>query len=471
MGNVTKKQQTKSAEVAEKIAAIAKVAKTDEFECQMKDYTAQLKVEIYGVINANVDMGVKWKEEWRVAIEEMINQIQVSSNSFGPFVKFNNVPGLMLQPFFNLSSGWFFPAEFTNSSDPFNSLVGYDGCGNSTISSIQMKVRRCLNMDKLPYNLWCEIFQQFYYSLGNSAHTTYTNGDPHPGIKLLSPPVQRQLYLENQHCVLPQHYASTIFCDVPCDRGWISLSSVRDTFGYNRTNPAVWNCKTKFRTRIRLHIVSIQCSNLLQLLFRHDRQKLSSAEQLLSTISWTVGLTSTTVVARMETIDPGSYLAITKTGWSVESNLAIAKLLPPFTLNPTGTAEIFKVAHARERFLLEQFDSYELTTIFHAMAKINIEYAYLLQEKLCWRFPMIDDCYDDPKNLRGSVTTAPVHKEMEYFYNLISSVRELIGGSNNVCRLPTALAKLVTDYFEFPLPSIDCQSAEWKVENSPLDVW
>lgn len=486
MGNILKKRQTNNVEVV--------------MSDQMRNHAAKLRREILAVVNANADVGVKWKQEWKIAIEEMVDQITVSSNSFGLVIQFNtssesSASGLLLQPAVNFFSGWIFPPEFSNS------FLHDDEHGNSPDSSIQMKVRKCLGLDQLPWNLWCEIFQKFYSS--SDINSICENGAPHRGMTRLSQQVKKQLYLESQVYVLLQHYAPSIFRDVFCDRGWIYFSSVRNEdeddpynwifipyFALYDTKYVIWHPTLKYRDRICEHIVLGQCRNLLQLLFRHDQQKLCSVEQLLQIISASVRgrLTSTTLT--MKTVFPQICSKNTQSATLVFTVV----LLPPLTLDMlavddglvlpttlTAKEKIFittpefkelKVMHAEEMFLLEKFTPQELVTIFRAVAKINIEYAYLLDE-LGSKFPQFNDHYNDPKNLRGSVTETPVYKEMESFAHLISSAQEFLSGNNddNSCKLPTALAKLVTDYFEFPPPSINCEAIEWKVETPPLNVW
>lgn len=448
MGNAANKPQTK-------------VAETKEVKTVKVDDAAELKRRILATVTANENVGVKWKEEWKVVLEEIVNQIEVVRSSLSLIIRFNNVPELQLR--FGLFSGWTFPPKFT-------SYLLHDG----RTSSLEMRVRKCLGMNSLPYNLWCEVFQQFY-SLPNTSwirHESYNGVWSILNVKYLDRKVLPQLCLENQVCVLPQHYAPSIFRDIPCDRGWIHLNSVRAKDEYDRDSndwnyiavpgfspdwPAAWNCTMEIRKRIRQHIALVQCRNLFQLLFRHDRQKLYSAEQILSTSSCAFNLASSTVKIQIRVqssksnpVDSAEYL-----------NFSQVEIVTP-TVVTTPELEKLKTVHTLQ----------ESAILFGCIAKINIEYAHLLGQ-LGWSFPLAEDHYSDPKDLRGCVTTAPAHREMESFCQLISATVKLLGAGEN-CKdyaLPTVLANLVTDYFEFPLPSIDCQGTEWQAKTSPLSAW
>lgn len=444
-----------------------------------QDAEAHLKKKVAAVTDENPN--AKWKEEWKVALEEMVGRIVVStvptvpSNSQGLLIQFHGIPGLALRPAVSLDSGWQFPDELKNSSD--------------SSSSSSMRVRKCLNMQQLPYNLWRDVFQQFYSLPGSN----YELGLYYCVERLLLPQVRRRLFLENQVYVLPQHYAPTIFRDVAYDKGWVHLNDMGyESEGYvhqldyvppsasQKDSCAIWNGSPNSRRRILRHITTMQCHNFFQLLFRLDKQKLRAAEQLLETITCFVGHRFMVATMTMKTIIPKTHSELASIGpvasetWKQDEihngncqTLEFVKiLLPPFSsaADRSNTA----ILHAKEMSLTSQFTMDELITLFRGVVKINIEYAYLLEDHLQWNFPLPNDHFADPKDLRGRVTMTPIFKEMNQFRLRISTAEQQLIGNN---RFPVVLARLVTDYFSFPPCSIDTQQTEWKVWKCPLVEW
>lgn len=486
MGNTAEKQRKKKQEDEINRARI---------EVEIIKKTKQLKQTILAATNNGESSGL-WKKEWKVALQELvIDRIMVTYKDSDYILGFHNVPGLTLRSFGYSTASWQFPNVENSAYQKYQ--WGVD-CA---------RVFECLGMDKqLPYNLWRQlIFPNFYIFLNGANLAGRYKYDHQEGMHL-HPDLRKRLYSGNQAYVYPQHYAPDIFHDIPCDRGWIYLHSTPSNGSVDICAP-LWDYPI-FRFRLRDYFKLIQSHNLIEILFRHDKQKCNLAKQLLETISCTIqsnplSLTSLMTSVKMTTICP----EIIRT--SSQDFVCILKHLAPFASSyqlanfamqveekksEAATLEFEKLKETREKelFLVSQFDPYELANLIRCIVKINVEYFYLFVEDNANanaksapthnfpKFPSLDDHFDNPKNLRGRVTETPVHKEMESFRNYLSAFERQLADDED-CKLPVVLAKLTADYLLFPQPSADILLgygefvSSWVISNtprrSPLSTW
>lgn len=480
MGNVTKAQRERTKKRLEDELNQLVEAKASEKLNAMKS----------AVFTAVED---HWKSEWKDAVREMTNQIQIvdkqKSAQLGYLysdseVTFRNVPGLAYHPYSDVKSMWTWPQQFV--AAPILSTTTTNSAAFELDMELWMKhtnststrVRTMLGLSKLPYNLWNEVLRHLY-SFFNQNFVPREHTD----IEVVS--ARSELYWEAQVYILPQHYSPAIFYDVPCDRGWICLQDARGTkslaFGLLNfgTDGRVRCFDDTFSERVMDVVTKHQAGKLVKIFFRSHKQKCEFAKELLKLTTCSVD--DLRVRPLTKTIRPKSYWQqlnnLNSTSNQHDGNRQLSnEMIVAVSLHPfASTSELITwlkeekknddhqqlhETRAREIFLFEQFTSYELETLFHFISQIAIEYWYILEASgsarepsTCGRdsFPSARDRFnnlDDPNCLRGRLADAPVLKELELFDQQVAVCKSKF----QQILFPSALTELIVDYFPFPSP-------------------
>lgn len=473
MGNVTKTQRA--------------AAEQERKEAELK--AAKICHKTKRAILSVVDLGGVWKEEWKVALQELVvDRIVVKVVDSNFVLGFRGVPGLLLNLTCYCISQWSFPNTDVSSNSNSNSdensrlrlsltcdsKIGYTcslrhdavcNCHNLTTDIVQvfdhLDILNKLQA-KLPYNLCRQVFRAFYICGGYESGTHPDHQESVQNESRWGGGVLEKLLQESQVYVLPQHYAADIFRGIPCDRNWIRLTDIPGN-RYNQLQKSeqnfpvqgtqAWCRSDEMQIRVHKYLATIQCRNLIELLFRHDKRKCDFAKQLLDTIDVSAKVINTTgyvsakvISVTMETIN---LIMIQQSLQQLQSQ----DLVPVPFLNCYYTAKdqlVENSAHAKELFLISQFDSRELAQLIECIVKTNIEYLFgnsLFRSN----FPSPNDHFDNLKKLRGRVTETPVHKEMESFRHFLFAAEQQL---ENDIKFPAVLARLTTEYLSFPAPNI-----------------
>lgn len=469
----------------------------DKIDCSWK--LDQFRKAILSVVEDH------WKEEWKVAVREIAEQVEIRVENFQSAsarhnnrscgkcidndkskskdiksIWFRHVPKLEI----NLKRGvsgnealWTFPKVKVMEHHKYSTAIDAYHC-----LGLAEKAEKANLNSRLPFNLWYQVYCSIYRFCNVAIPRTSSKLD-------------ESIIAEYQFYVLPQHYSVFVYCQVSHDRGWMRLDSMRaaeiEGFPFYSLNQdlaqngvartTVWGQDSGFTNRLRNFIVRSQAEDVAQLLFRHDLQKQKLACQIVSNIdlnSWRLPhRRSMPAGLQLSTVDVGI-------GWqeNADEQVLVCSLRAPdissqsptkLTESKIGSELEYKQAQATELLLLSHFDPYELGTLFQWIIQMSADY-FTMFCKLHYNrdFPNLNDHFSNPKQLRGRLTDTNFGKSAESFRRLIITASQTFNQLSSLqqqseqCLFPKVLCTLTTDYLSFPLPPCPWSTAQQNIQIS-----